>query len=218
VRALIAGTDQLAGDLRPSESFPFGPPDLRRPRLGRYPGASPNPAPWTPSLPTCTCRTRQVVTLRGRALCPWDLTGRRQDRTDLRRESANSGHAVGNSSRCCLRRSISDPRPRNGPVEPVCAGRALTTADGATEASGESGGRRAETRSRAGTTRRATIVVVRVFSVFAATRAFVVRLPVGIPQGDPPMNADPAEHLHRKTKVTHHVAPSPHSQKLSRVG
>lgn len=34
--ALIAGIDRLADDPRPSESFPFGSPDLRRLRVGRY--------------------------------------------------------------------------------------------------------------------------------------------------------------------------------------
>jgi mRNA interferase RelE/StbE len=36
VRTLLAAIDQLAGDPRPAGSFPYGSPDLRRLRVGRY--------------------------------------------------------------------------------------------------------------------------------------------------------------------------------------
>jgi len=36
LRALIVSIDRLVADPRPGESFPFGSPDLRRLRVGRY--------------------------------------------------------------------------------------------------------------------------------------------------------------------------------------
>lgn len=36
VRAVLDAIDQLADDPRPVESFPYGSPDLRRLRVGRY--------------------------------------------------------------------------------------------------------------------------------------------------------------------------------------
>ena len=37
LRAVLDALDQLVEDPRPPQSFPFGPPDLRRLRVGRYP-------------------------------------------------------------------------------------------------------------------------------------------------------------------------------------
>ena len=36
LQAVLTAIDQLAGDPRPAESFPYGSPDLRRLRVGRY--------------------------------------------------------------------------------------------------------------------------------------------------------------------------------------
>ena len=36
VRAVLDAIDRLADDPRPAGSFPYGPPDLRRLRVGRY--------------------------------------------------------------------------------------------------------------------------------------------------------------------------------------
>jgi mRNA interferase RelE/StbE len=36
IRAVLDAIDQLAGDPRPAGSFPYGSPDLRRLRVGRY--------------------------------------------------------------------------------------------------------------------------------------------------------------------------------------
>jgi mRNA interferase RelE/StbE len=36
IRAVLDAIDQLAGDPRPDGSFPYGSPDLRRLRIGRY--------------------------------------------------------------------------------------------------------------------------------------------------------------------------------------
>jgi len=36
MRAALNAIDQLAGDPRPAGSFPYGSPDLRRLRVGRY--------------------------------------------------------------------------------------------------------------------------------------------------------------------------------------
>ncbi len=36
LRAVLAAIDQLADHPRPAESFPYGSPDLRRLRVGRY--------------------------------------------------------------------------------------------------------------------------------------------------------------------------------------
>ena len=36
IRAALDAIDRLAGDPRPAESFPYGSPDLRRLRAGRY--------------------------------------------------------------------------------------------------------------------------------------------------------------------------------------
>jgi len=36
IRAVLDAIDRLADDPRPAESFPYGSPDLRRLRVGRY--------------------------------------------------------------------------------------------------------------------------------------------------------------------------------------
>jgi mRNA interferase RelE/StbE len=36
IREVLDAIDRLAGDPRPAESFPYGSPDLRRLRVGRY--------------------------------------------------------------------------------------------------------------------------------------------------------------------------------------
>lgn len=36
IRAVLDAIDRLAGDPRPAGSFPYGSPDLRRLRVGRY--------------------------------------------------------------------------------------------------------------------------------------------------------------------------------------
>jgi mRNA interferase RelE/StbE len=36
LNAVLAAIDQLADEPRPAESFPYGSPDLRRLRVGRY--------------------------------------------------------------------------------------------------------------------------------------------------------------------------------------
>ena len=36
IREVLDAIDQLAGDPRPAGSFPYGSPDLRRLRVGRY--------------------------------------------------------------------------------------------------------------------------------------------------------------------------------------